>query len=695
MTLQHAFEQAVRHHGAGQLGEAEALCRQILRYQPDHADALHMLGVLAGQAGRHAEAIELVRRAVRLNPSAAEAWNNLGALLAAAGQTDDAIAAFRQALACNPNLPEACNGLGNALLAAGRTDEALAAYRQAIALRPRYPEALNNLSNALRLKGELPEAIAAAREALAARPEFPEAHNNLGTALQMNGQVEEAVAAYLRALALRPDYPDALYNLGAARQACGRLEDAVAAYRAVLGLRPDYAEAYGNLGNVLEEMGRTDEAMDAYRRAIAINPRCRAADNLLLALHFHPDWGPREIFQEHARWNRAYAEPLAPSIRPHENDPSPDRRLRVGYVSPDFTVHPVGRFLLPLLAHRERAAAEIHCYSDVRKPDGMTQRLRDNADVWHDAASLSDGQLADQIRQDRIDILVDLTLHAEGSRLLAFARKPAPVQVTYLAYCSTSGLRTMDYRLSDPYLDPSGGDESVYSEQTVRLPRTYWCYDPPASACASASAVGPLPAISAAEGHVTFGCFNNYSKVSHPTLLTWLELLRRAPNSRLLIYSRLEGARHPALALAERGGIDPRRIQIVGPVPTPEYFRRYRTIDIALDPFPYGGGTTTCDALWMGVPVVSLAGRTAVSRAGLSILSNVGLPELVARTTDQYVQIASALAADLPGLTKLRKTLRERMRASPLMDAPGFARDVEAAFRTMWRNWCASVTATR
>jgi len=303
----------------------------------------------------------------------------------------------------------------------------------------------------------------------------------------------------------------------------------------------------------------------------------------------------------------------------------------------------------------------------------------------------NDEQLADQVRQDRIDILVDLAMHAEGSRLLAFARKPAPVQVTYLAYAGTTGLETMDYRLTDQYMDPpstSSGqapdaDESAYSEKSVRL-KSYWCYQPRAEA----PEVGQLPALARA-GTVTFACLNNYAKVSPKVLGVWCQVLRRVPSSRLVVYSREGTHRQRAIDIVRAEGIDVSRFEFVGPVVTAEYFRRYLGIDVALDPFPYPGGTTTCDALWMGVPVVTLAGRTAVSRGGVSILSNVGLPELIARSPEEYVQIAATLAGDLPRLAGLRAGLRPRLLASPLMDAAGFVRDVEGAFRQMWRAWCA------
>jgi predicted O-linked N-acetylglucosamine transferase (SPINDLY family) len=340
--------------------------------------------------------------------------------------------------------------------------------------------------------------------------------------------------------------------------------------------------------------------------------------------------------------------------------------------------------MLPLLSQHDRTSFRIHCYSDVRHPDSLTQSLRAHVDVWRDVAALDDVQLVRQIRADEIDILIDLTMHMEANRLLAFAQSPAPVQATYLAYCSTTGLAAMNYRLTDPHLDPPDRDDSVYSEISIRLPRTYWCYQPPQHA----GEVSPPPAQT--NGEITFGCLNNYSKVTALTWEMWFAILKAVPNSRLLVQSPEGQHRKGPFELMKSQGLDPNRLTFIDRVPIASYFKLYNRIDIALDPFPYGGGTTTCDALWMGMPVVSLAGKTAVSRGGLSLLTNLGFPNRVASDPGQYVRIAADLAKDIPSLAALRSTLRPRMLASPLMDAPSFARDVEAAFRAMWVQWCQS-----
>ena len=652
LTIQQTFELALQHHRAGRLREAENLYKQILTHDPKHADATRLLGVIARQMGRNDIAVDLIRRAIALRPGYAQAHSNLGNVLRDTGQLDDAIAAYRHAIALSPNLAEAHNNLGNALKDKGQPDEAIAAYRQAISVNPNFPEAYSNLGNALTSRGQHDQAIAAYRQAIALRPGYAQAHSNLGNLLRDTGQLDQAGAIYRQALTLNPNLP----------------------------------EVHFNLGNVLKDQGQLDEAMAACRRAVALRPNyVEAHSNLLFILHLRTGYDAHAIAEEHRRWNRQHAEPLRKFIQPHTNNRDPERRLRIGYVSPDFRTHPVGRFLLPLLAHHDKKQVEVFGYSQVALQDEITDRLRSYTDGWRTILALSDAQAADLIRQDHIDILVDLTMHTDNSRLLVFARKPAPVQATYLAYCSTTGLDTIDYRLSDPYLDGPEGDESFYSEKTIRLPQTYWCYE----SIIAPPQVGPLPAL--ARGVITFGCLNTFCKVSEPAFEAWAEVLGAIPNSQLLLSADEGSHRQRVQQRLERNGIEPSRVQFASRTSLENYFDLYRRIDIGLDTFPYGGGTTTCDALWMGVPVVSLVGTTAVGRGGLSILSNMGMPELVARSEEEYVQIAGTLAKDLPRLSNIRTMLRERMEQSPLMDAPRFARNIEAVYRDMWRVWCKSV----
>jgi protein O-GlcNAc transferase len=529
--------------------------------------------------------------------------------------------------------------------------------------------------------GRFAEAEALYRQILAGAPAVVEVLEPLAGLLDDTNRPSEAAAIYQRITTLRPDNPDAWVGLGNCLRQVGKLDGAIDAYRRAVALRPDYAGALNNLANAVWDSGGLDEAISLLRRAASIGSDPAAASNLLFALHFDPSITPKELRAEHDLWNRRFARRLfAPSSFP--NPPDPDRRLKIGYVSPDFRSHPVALFMLPLLENHDRERFEITCYSDAY-PDGLTRHLSGMASRWRDTRALSDTGLADLVRGERIDVLVDLALHSRGSRLLTFARKPAPVQVTYLGYASTTGLDAMDYRLSDPYLDPPGSDTGIYSEETIRLPASYWCYRP----MFDIPEPGPLPAL--AKGHVTFGCLNNFYKIGPAVLDAWERILSGVADSRLILHAHDGSHREKILARFAAAGIDRGRIEFVGAQPLAGYFQTYRRIDIALDPFPFPGATTTLDALWSGVPVVTLAGASAVSRAGVSILSNVQLGELISHDAAQYTAIATSLATDPGRLAALRASLRQRVASSRLADARSFARDIEDTFREMWRHWCA------
>jgi predicted O-linked N-acetylglucosamine transferase (SPINDLY family) len=676
--------------GKGQFDEAIAAYRHAIVLRPNYAEAYNNLGNALKAEGQFDEAIAACRQAIALRPDYAEAHNNLGNALAANGEVDEAIAVFGQTIALNSRLPEAQNNLGNALKEKGQVDEAIAAYRQAIALRPNYAEAYNNLGVILADQGQLDEAIAAYHQTIAFNPNLPGAYNNLGNALKGKAQLDQAIAAYRQAIALRPDYPEAHSNLGNSLRDKGQVDEAIAACRQAIVLRPDYPEAHNNLGNALRDRGELDEAIAAFRQAIALKPSYVEADsNLVYSLHLHADYDAEAIARENRRWNRQHAEPLRKYIVRHSNEPVPDRRLRIGYVSADFCAHSSAFFLVPLLEHHDPQQVELFCYAHVPQPDAITSRLRQRAAGWRSTVGLSDEQVAEQIRQDRIDILVDLKLHTANNRLLVFARKPAPVQATWLGCPASTGLRTMDYRLSDPYLDPPGVDESVYSEQTIRLPDTFWCYDP---LDGRDNVVNSLPALES--GFVTFGCLNSFSKINHQLLGMWSQVLGQVANSRLLLLAPQGSHRQRMLDRFGQDGITPGRIEFVSSQPRPRYLETYHRIDVGLDSFPCNGHTTSLDSFWMGVPVVTLVGQRGFARAGWSQLSNLGMGELAGQTTQQFVRIAVELAKDLPRLEELRSTLRRRMEQSPLMDAPRFARNIEAAYRRMWQSWCETAGAT-
>jgi len=649
------FERGLQEQKAGHAPAAESLYRQVLARQPDHPGALHMLAILiCNEHGRAEEAVQLLRRAIAAGPAGAMAYCTLGQILAASGNASEAIAAFDKSLALGPE-PGAAPAIqfdrAQCLHAVGRMGEAAAACRQVLAAQPENVEALNLLGVLLYSAGQAQRAIVLFRQAVALRPDFHFAHNNLGNALHDDWQLDAAEAALRQAIALRPEFD----------------------------------LAHGNLANVLRDLGRLDEAIAEMRASVALNPDNPIShSNLLYAMHLHPDIGPEQIFREHRIWNQRHARPLYAGIAAHSNDRSVGRQLRIGYVSADFREHPVGRCLLPIIAGHDRGGFEITCYSGTHRSDAMTEAFRSAADRWRDVGSWSDQQLAAQVREDRIDILIDLALHSEGGRPLLFARKPAPVQVTFAGYPSTTGLETMDYRISDDFMDPSSAAsrDDFYTEKTIRLPHScFGCFDPPDD---------PIPVNTPPvekNGFVTFASLNNFAKVTAATIDLWVRAMGAVPSARLLVRAPRGSARARLLERFARAGIGPARIGFLERVPRSLYYSLYHQIDLCLDTFPYTGHTTTIDALWMGVPVVSLAGQTAVSRGGLSILSEVGLGDLVADSPDQYVRIARELAADLSRLRQIRSTLRDRLSRSAIVDKSRFVHSLETLFRQVWTDW--------
>ena len=563
-------------------------------------------------------------------------------------------------------------------------DESLAELQRRIQLHPNDAECLSELGQALQFYGRFEQAIDHLQRAIKLKPDFPEAYLQLGQALANVHRGAEAVLCFRQALRLKPDFAEAHKQLGDVlyRRRGTSLDDVVSCYREAIRCRRDYADVYDRLGCVMNDLGLPEEAVEEHRRASQFRPdSAKLLSSYLFSLHCHPEFDPRRLTEEHEVWNERHAKPLARFIQPHHNEPDPNRKLRVGYVSQFFRNHPVGRFLLPLLAAQDRAKFEIICYSSCARHDEVTRRLEAHADLWRETAELTDDFLTELIRHDSVDILVDLDAHAPDNRLLTFARQPAPVQVTYAGYCSTTGLDTIDYRLTDPCLDPPHEPQN-YKEESVYLPNTYWVYEPPAEL----PEVGPLPAL--ANGSVTFGCLNDCHKVTPAVLAAWRDLLANVPGSRLLFYARHGSHRDRILSFFAEQQIEPGRVEFDEFGSSSRYFANYRRIDIGLDPFPWAGSMTTCDALWMGIPVVTLTGKTAVNRGGVSILTNAGFPELIAETSADYVRIAADLATDLPRLAKIRACLRQQMQNSALMDGPRLARQIEATFRKMWERWC-------
>ena len=714
-----ALRAAIECHRANDTAGAQARARDALEAWPEFPDAHHFLGILAIQDGSEQAAETCFHDAVRLDPGRAPFHHSLGNVLRARDALDEATAAYGRALELDPENRDSLRALVWTHRLAKRYNDAARLQERLVALDPDSVEALETLSLIRQDQGRSDEAVAGLRKVIAKNPDRPAAHLGLGFAFEASGRADEAIESYKAGLALKPDmahgwhllgnayqgqnrlaeavpcYEKALaldpglarsqYNLGVARRGLRDLAGAIVGYRRALDLDPDYAEAHNGLAVALKDQGRVEEALEHLERALTLKPDyVDAHSNLLFFRHYRAEPDPTAVLEAHRAWAARHAAGIA--VRPHSNSPDPERVLRIGYVSPDLRRHSVAFFVEPLLAAHDRARVEPVCYADVAQPDGVSARLRELCPAWRDIHGLDDTAAAELVREDGIDILIDLAGHTARHRLRLFAHAPAPVQASWLGYPDTTGLAQVGYRLTDAIADPPGEAERWHSEKLVRLTNGFLCYRPPADAPA---VVSPP---SAGSGTTTFGSFNTLAKLSPELLDAWAAILARRPDSRLVI--KTEALNDPAvrrdlLAALARRGISAERITLRGfEDRLADHLGRYREIDIALDSAPYTGTTTTCEALWMGVPVVTLAGARHVGRVGASLLGRLGLGELVAGSLEGYVEIAVGLAGDPERLDSLRNGMRERMGASPLTDEAGFARSVEAAYRGMWRNWC-------
>lgn len=536
--------------------------------------------------------------------------------------------------------------------------------------------------------GQMERARVLYRQLLREAPEFADALHALGLLEVQTGNVAEGVALLERSVRLAPANPRFQNNLGEVYRQMKRMAAAIECFRSAIAINPDLAAPHSNLANIMQSRGDVPGAIAEYRKAIALDPTLTIAhSNLLLSLHFNPAATAEEIFAEHVRWAEAHGKPSVtlPDLPPTPSD-APPRRLRVGYLSPDFAFHPVGFFLEPILEHHDHSRFEIFCYSDVPQPDHVTTRMKPMADHWRECSYLPDQQVAEQIRKDNIDILIDLAGHTARNRLRLFAARVAPLQITYLGYPDTTGLKTMDFRITDAVLnphDPPGRDDALHSEKLFRLPGPFACYRP----FEHAPEVR-LPPVSY-KGYITFGCPARLEKIAPDCVRWWADVLRAVPRSRLLVMSM---PRDDAETFAFIGsmladcGIDAGRVNYVTRQNFANYLLAHNSLDIVLGTYPSNGHTIVCHALWMGVPVIGMSGQNYISRLTASVLTHLGLPELIATTPEQYVQIATALANDIPRLIHLRSTMRQRMTDSALMNYPAFTRQYESALQQMWQS---------
>jgi protein O-GlcNAc transferase len=678
-----AFAECLRLFRAGDFAGCEQAGLHVVSSKPSRAEGWYLLGRARQELGKFDEAVAAHHRALELQPGLAEAHNNMGVALKRLGRIDESLACYREAVRLRPEYVDARNNLGNALAHLGHHEEAIDCFRQLITMRPDYVEAHNNLGVIFKAQGRWGDAESSLRTAIRLRPDFAAAHTNLGTVLAERGDLDQALACYEQALRVDPRLEEAVCGRGCVVGRRGDLEAAEAIFRAAVSTAPRSAEMRANHGYFLGELGRVPEALASYQEAIRLEPGRRTnRSNYLYFLNYLPTVDAAALLAEHRR-EVAGLSGLAsiPSFKGH--DRSHTRPLRVGYISPDFRRHAVASFIEPILANHDRRRVEAIGYADVGSPDAVTDRLRSLAHGWRSIRFQSDAQVIELVRRDQIDILVDLAGHTAHNRLAVFAQRPAPVQVTYLGYPSTTGLEVFDALLTDTVVDPPGG-VSQSSEEPLRLPGGSYCYAPPLDA----PAVLPLPMLRA--GFPIFGSLHKLPKLNAAVLDLWSALLRAIPAARLfLLRDSLKGrAREELLSHFEARGIAQGRVEIRHDWTSANHWASAMSFDVALDVFPWCGHTTACESLWMGVPMVTFAGERRSSRMTASVLSMVGLTELMAAKPEQYIEAAARLVADPARLARLRDGLRERMRTSPLCDGALFTRRLEEAYEMLWHRWC-------
>lgn len=664
--------------------EAISHFKTALRINPNNAMAQNNLGNVLKSAGRLHEAIECYRSAIAINPTYAVGHYNLGIALKEAGLLQEAGDAFRQAVELNPNFAEAYNNLGNIFKGQDRLQEARDALQRALSIKPEFAEAIYNLANVNLALGQFGSAIEQYREATLIKPDYADAYNNLGIALNEQGHSETAVETLKIAITIDPKLAAAYNNMGNALRNQGRMTEAQEMVQLALQIQPGFTDAYNNLGTILNWEGKPGDAVAMYQRAVDISPdNVSAHSNLLMTMHYLPSYTPQDLLDAAEEWNSRHTRNIfqlpSPSIYP-----DPRHKLRIGYVSGDFCSHPVGFFIEAVLSHHDKSNFETYCYYNNNVYDDLNSRLQKLADHWRAIERLSDQSAADLIREDKIDILVDLSGHTQGHRLLVFSRKPAPIQITWMGYFATTGMTAMDYIIADRFVIPPD-EERYYTERVERLPEAYLCFTVPTLPIA----VVPPPALS--KGYVTFGCFNNPAKITSEVIACWSKLLHAVPNARLILkYKSLadNGIKYYFQKAFFDHGINSERIEFSGQSPRGEYLANYNEIDICLDPFPFGGCTTTVEALWMGVPVITLRGNRYVGHMGESIMKNLGLSDCVTETQDAYIERAIGLANNLAQLAELRSRLRQQLVDSPLCNGTKFTRNLENVYRKLWKTWC-------
>jgi predicted O-linked N-acetylglucosamine transferase (SPINDLY family) len=680
----------------GQVHEARASLERAVALDARNVDALFNLGVTLQALDLPEEAVGWYQRVLALAPAHTGAYRNLGNALHALGRSAEAVEAYGALLALTPPDAAMLGSLGTALTTLERHDEAMSAFEAAVKLAPADADAWMNLGVARHRAKRYPEAIEAYQQALTIRPEHAEGWLSLGRAVNSDeGRFHDAIEPLKRAVALLNGSDDrppasielrlsALRDLVSALALDNRWIEVIEFQRMVVELDPEYADAWRHLGLAQSMSGMMEEGVKTLAHAIDLNPtNANYLEKLIFSLDMIPSTTLEHAYRVRRQFNERHALPLTVQSRPHTNVPDPTRRLRVGYVSADFRQHSATTTFVAILEHHDPALVEVACYSNSRVNDPMTERIKAAASLWRQVDKLSDEELAEQIRADEIDVLVDLSGYSGGNRILTIARKPAPVQVTAWGYATSTGLDAVDAFFADPVVVPPEA-EPLYAEKIVHLPNVVCYTQPPVH-----PPIPPLPALS--QGFITFGSYNRSSKITPAVLETWARVLHAVPGSRLLLKPSMEDTPTTRARLLDPlayHGIDLSRVDILGMHPLLEHIAAFGRTDLQLDPFPHTGGVTTLDGLLMGVPVVTLVGERVPERLSASFLTALGLEDLIAHSIDEYVEIAVRLANDLDRLVYERATLRERLLTSPIGDAVRYTQAVEAAYRDLWTRWC-------
>ncbi|NKB21293.1 MAG: tetratricopeptide repeat protein [Alphaproteobacteria bacterium] len=683
------LDAGLAHHKAGRLSEADDLYNQARVLEPENTEVDHLSGLLAFQNGNAADAAGYFERVVAAEPANVKYLGNLGAAWLVSGRPEDALGVLERAIEIDPEGVDVLNNLAAAYRETDRFSDAAIVANRAVSLRPNDAELQTNLAVALLGTAQSDAALSAAQRAVELAPNSPEAQNALGSAYLALQQRKEAIGAFRAAVTAGPDFADATRNLALSLQEAKQLSEAAKTYQKATERWPEDAAAYAGLARTSRMMGRTDHAVEAYRMAISLSPgNRRYHSNLLFSLVGDANQDGESLLAEHRKWHEQHALPLEPAAPQYTNIRNPQRRLKIGYVSADFRSHPVGRIVQPVIAAHDRNVVEVFCYSGTAKPDGVTNETEESCDNWQPIQNLPDDAVFDLIGEDKIDILIDLSGHSARNRLTVFARKPAPIQASWMGYMSTTGLSAIDYYIGDEIHTPEEFDHH-FSEEVYRLRRNLTCFDPPDDA----PPVRPLPAESSES--VTFGCFGNPGKISDACIELWARLLKTVEGSRLIL--RYQGYEDPEVRqdFAQRfssAGIDPSRIDFEGSTAYRDVLDTYNRVDIALDTYPYSGTMTTMEALWMGVPLVTLAGDRTLVRQSAGQLSAAGLSECIAYDADRFVALATSLAQDIDALKTSRSSMRNRLLDSPLCDTVDLARALEEAYRSMWLNFLGKPT---